>query len=203
MLKATKEQIEKALNAYQQRIADILTKQGVKAHVVGDLKAYKKLSPITIDFDSVQKGAKEFGVKYGALLRNEGATMIHGKKVTWLADSLKETRGKVSDIINEGVRTGKGTDVIARELRKTLIRDKNYEYKRIARTETGNIQAHAADKRYREERVEEVDWLCGQKPCPVCAQYCGKRYKIDEAPDLLVHPNCTCDKAPVVTKKVR
>lgn len=203
MPKTIKKEILKALGAYQQRVADILTKQGVKAHVAGDLKGYKKLAPIAIDFGSVQKGAKEFGVKYGALLKKEGATMIHGKKVAWLAESMKDTRSKVADIINEGVRTGKGTDAIARELRGTLIRDKNYEYKRIARTETGNIQAAAADKRYKEEGVEEVDWLCGQKPCPKCAPYCGKRYKIGEAPDLLVHPNCTCDKAPVVTKKVR
>jgi SPP1 gp7 family putative phage head morphogenesis protein len=208
-----KKEIEKALKAYQKRVADILTKQGVKAHIAGDLKAYKKLAPIAIDFDSVQKGAKEFGVEYGTLLKNEGATIIHGKKVKWLADSMEETREKVADIINEGVRTGKpvahiggkrlGKGTIAYDLKQLLIRDKDYEYVRIARTEVGNIQAHAADKRYREEGVEEVDWLCGQKPCPICAQYCGKRYKINEAPDLLVHPNCTCDKAPVVTRKVR
>lgn len=203
MPKPIKPEILKALNEYQQRVADILTKQGVKAHVVGDLKAYKKLAPIRIDFSSVQKGAKEFGLQYGDLLKKEGATMIHGKKVAWLADSIKETRATISNIINEGVRTGKGMDAIARELRGTLIRDKNYEYKRIARTETGNIQAAASDKRYKEEGVEEVDWLCGPNPCPKCAQHCGKRYKINEAPALLLHPNGTCDKAPVVTRKVR
>lgn len=203
MLKTTKAQIEKALKLHQQQVADELTKQSVKAHIAGDLKAYKVLKSPTIAFNLVQKEAIAYGKKYGTLLKKEGASIIDGKKIKWLAESTARTREDVSDIINEGLRTGKPVDKIGRELRETIIRDKNFEYKRIARTEVARIQSEGSMNRYKDNDVKKVKWLCGGNPCPICQQYCNTIYNINDAPTIPVHPNCTCDKAPVITRRVR
>ncbi|MCK4349169.1 MAG: minor capsid protein [Thermoplasmatales archaeon] len=203
MLNTTKAQIEKALKLHQQQVANELTKQSVKAHIAGDLKAYKVLKSPTIAFDLVQKEAIAYGKKYGTLLKKEGASIINGNKVAWLAESTARTRTNVFDTINEGLRTGKPVDTIGRELRETLIRDKNYEYKRIARTEVARIQSEGSMNRYKANDVKKVKWLCGGNPCPICQQHCNNIYNINDAPSIPVHPNCTCDKAPVITRAVR
>lgn len=203
MLNATKAQIEAALKLHQQQVTNELTKQSVKAHIAGDLKAYKVLKSPAIAFNLVQKEAVAYGKKYGTLLKKEGASIINGKKVAWLAESAKDTRTDVFNIVNEGLRTGKPVDKIGRELRETLIRDKNYEYKRIARTEVARIQSEGSMNRYKDNDVKKVKWLCGGNPCPICQQHCNNIYNINDAPSIPVHPNCTCDKAPVITRAVR
>jgi SPP1 gp7 family putative phage head morphogenesis protein len=210
MKKATENGIQKAIDQHEKAIVEILTKEAVMAHLAGDLKAYKALSPIGIDFKLVQKEALDYGKKYASLLKSEGASIIKGKKVAWLADNTERTRADVAQIINDGLKQGKpvahiggkrlGKGTIAYDLKQTLIRNKNYEYVRIARTEVGNIQSHASKERYKANNVKKVKWLCGGDPCPICAQYCNKIFDIDEAPALLVHPNCTCDTAPVIER---
>lgn len=213
MKKTTQAQIRKELELYQKQVANVLTKEAVKAHIAGDIKAHKVLETPVIAFDLVQKEAIAYGKKYGTLLKKEGATIIKGKKVKWLAESSERTRKQVSDIINEGLRIGKPVahiggkklikGTIAYDLKQTLIRDKNYEYVRIARTEVARIQSHASNERYKANNVKRVKWLCGGNPCPICQQYCNNIYNINEAPEIPVHPACTCDKAPVITRAVR
>lgn len=209
MKKATKKGIQKALDAYEKAVADILTREAVKAHVAGDLAACKAMRPIAVDFKLVQQEAIQYGKKYSALLKKEGATIIKGEKIAWLRDSTAHTRADVAKIINDGLKQGKPVahiggkrlvpGTIAHDLQQTLIREKDYEYVRIARTEVGTIQAQAAKERYKANDVKKVKWLCGGNPCEICQQYCDKEYNIDEAPELLIHPNCTCSTAPIIS----
>lgn len=203
MKKETERALTAALDKHQRTVANALTREAVRAHISGDLTAYKAMQPIGIRFDLVQAEALAYSKEYGALLKREGASIIQGKKVPWLKDSTGRTRAEVFKTINEGLKEGKPVDKIGRELRKTLIRDKKFEFERIARTEVARIQSAGSLARYEANGVKKFKWLCGGDPCPLCSPYCGKIFSIDEIPEIPVHPNCTCDKAPIITREVR
>ena len=215
MKTTTERALTAAHNEYQKTLTGILIKNAARAHIAGDVGAYKALG-ISISFDLVQKEALAYSKDYGSLLYREGASVIQEstppygyKKIAWLKESTGRTREKVFKTINEGLKSGKpttliggkklGKGTIAYDLKQMLIRDKDYEYIRIARSEVGRIQIEGSKARYKANGIKKIERLCGSNPCPACAELCGKIFDINEAPGLL-HPNCVCDNKPIVEK---
>jgi len=199
MNKKLKDTINTALKTYQATLEDILTRAAVRAYIAGEVKAHKQLG-IPFSFDLVQKEALEYAKEYGRLLKGEGASIIQGKKVYWLKDSIAKQREEIFDKIEKGVKEGKSMPELTRELNDILTIDGKWRAERIARTEVARIQSLSAKNRYKKNNIKRVKWLCGPYPCPICQEYCGKTYNIGDIPEVPLHPSCTCSYAPIVFK---
>jgi len=208
MKPATIDEIDEAIFAYQTVLANDLTDNAVKAWIAGDMIGHKQLK-IPINMGAVHQEALKFGKVHGKLLRDEGATIIKGRKIPWLADSVKSTRTDVVDIINKGIEeglpmgdiTGKKIvpDTVSYNLRETLVRNKDYEYVRIARTETASIQNKAAINRYEINGIKRVLVSDGHDFDAACAAADGQIWSTEYAMNHeLEHPNCTRSFSPVL-----
>lgn len=212
MKKATERALTAAHDKYQRALTGILTHEAMRAHIAGDVGAHKALG-ISVSFDLVQKEALAYSKEYGELLYREGATIIEGRKVPWLRKSTGRTREAIFKTINEGLKEGKpvaqiggkriAPGTIAHDLRKLVIRDKDYEYVRIARTEVGRIQNQGTLTRYDRNDVTEVDVLDDEGPnsCEACIIANGQRWTLDYArTHELEHPNCVRAFTPVIKR---
>lgn len=213
MKKATQKAIDAALAKYTADIIKQLTEAAPKAHIAGDLAALNKLKSIAVDFKLVQAEALSYSKKYSKLLATKGGSVIDGKFTPWLKDSTAQKRQNIAKIITDGLKAGKptsaiggiklGKGTIAYDLAKECSGKGDAWAVMVSRTETARIQSHGAMDRYKEQEIEEVKYLCGPNPCPICAADCQRVFKIGEAPELPRHPRCVCDYAPVVSREKR
>jgi len=210
MKKATEKAINAAIAKYKADTIKELTEAAPKAHIAGDLAALKKLRPIAVDFTLVQVEALKYSKDYSKMLYTKGGSMIQGEFVPWLKDSAAHKRENIAKIITDGLKAGKpttaiggkrlGEGTIAYDIAKECSDKGDGWAAMVARTETARIQGHGAMDRYKEQEIEEVKYLCGPDPCPICAVHCQHVYKITEAPEQPLHPRCVCDYAPVVKR---
>ncbi len=110
---------------------------------------------------------------------------------------------KLQDALNAGlidcVVTGKKTT----ELKTILQEQFNVSYHRadsVVRTELAHIQTQAAQQRYRDYGIQEVEVFVDEdeRTCPICAGMEGKRYPINAQMPVPMHPRCRCCMVPVV-----
>ena len=210
---ATGKELDAALDKHQTTITKSLTKSAARSYVNGAKIAAAKLG---IAFTQVNKEALAFAKTYGTLLSREGASWIQDStspygytKIAWLKDSTLKTREQVAKTIADGIKAGKpvasiggkhlADGTIAKELQDLLIREKAFENVRIARPEPARIQLEASKRQYKDNGIKEIKRFGGPDPCEICAPLCNRIFKINAAPGLM-HPNCTCDNAPVIPK---
>lgn len=97
------------------------------------------------------------------------------------------------------VVTGKKTSELKRVLQERF--DVSYNNAdMIARTELAHIQTQAAQKRYQDYGVQEVEVLVDEdeRTCPICAKHEGERHPINAQMPIPFHPRCRCCIVPVV-----
>lgn len=70
----------------------------------------------------------------------------------------------------------------------------------LVRTELAHIQTQAAQKRYEDYGIQEMEvWADeDERRCDVCGQLHQKRYPIGAEPPVPAHPKCRCCIVPVV-----
>ena len=127
----------------------------------------------------------------------------------WCADGkswsqrIWENMGLLKETLNEGllhcVATGKSPSA----LKKILMERFNVSFGRtdaLVRTELAHIQTQAAQKRYRDYGITELEVLADkdERQCEVCGKLHGKRYGINDKMPVPVHPRCRCCMIPVV-----
>lgn len=127
----------------------------------------------------------------------------------WVADGkswsnrIWENTTKLADMLNEQlihcVVSGKDTN----ELRVLLQERFNVSYSNadsLVRTEIAHIQTQAAQKRYEDYGVQEVEiWADeDERRCEICGKLHEKRYKIGEQMPIPAHPRCRCTIIPVI-----
>ena len=87
---------------------------------------------------------------------------------------------------------------------KNLLQERfNVSYSRadaLVRTELAHIQTQAAQQRYKDYGLQEVEvWVDeDERTCPICSKYEGKKYPIDAKMPVPFHPRCRCCMIPVV-----
>ena len=127
----------------------------------------------------------------------------------WCADGkswsqrIWENTQLLKETLDEGlihcIVTGKKTT----ELKNILQERFNVSYSRadtLVRTELAHIQTQAAQQRYKDYGIAEVEVLVekDERLCDICRPNNGKRYKINERMPVPFHPNCRCCMIPVV-----
>ena len=89
------------------------------------------------------------------------------------------------------------------DLKKLLLERFNVSYGRadaLVRTELAHIQTQAAQKRYEDYGIPEMEiWADeDERRCDVCGKLHEKRYPIGAVPPIPAHPHCRCCIVPVV-----
>lgn len=105
----------------------------------------------------------------------------------------------LNDNLIDCVLTGKKTT----QLKQILQEQFAVSYNRadsIVRTEMAHIQTQAAQQRYKDYGVQEVEvWADeDERRCDVCGKLHKTRYPINGALPIPLHPNCRCCIIPVV-----
>lgn len=113
-------------------------------------------------------------------------------------DKLQET---LNDNLIHCVLTGKKPS----ELKEMLMNNFGVSYSRadtIVRTEMAHIQTQAAQQRYMNYGIQEVEiWAdYDERRCDVCGSLHKKRYPVCATMPIPAHPNCRCCIIPVVKK---
>lgn len=111
-------------------------------------------------------------------------------------DKLQEELG--ASLLNSVVTGQKNT-----ELKKALQEKFGVSYSRadaVVRTEMAHIQTQAAQQRYHDYGIQEVEvWVDeDERTCPICAKHEGERHSINEQMPVPFHPRCRCCMVPVV-----
>lgn len=209
MKKATENDVDASINAYEEAIIAALFNNAIEAHIAGDVTAYHMLN-IPLAENLVQQEALVYGKSYRKLLVNKGASIIKGKEIPWLAEHIEHTRDQVYKIIEDGLKEGKpvadiggkkiADGTIAKDLQDLGIRNKDFEYVRIARTETARIQNQGTLNRYNLNGITHVLVHDGLDFDAECAAANGQVWTIDKSQlNELEHPNCTRAFSPVIT----
>ena len=117
---------------------------------------------------------------------------------------LSEIKGLTGDMstrltrtMSTGLAKGETPQQIAKRVREVTGFAKNKAIT-IARTETLRAGNDAAKERYKQMEVEMVEYLAAldDRVCEDCEELHGKRYPIEDAPELPIHPNCRCTLVP-------
>lgn len=105
--------------------------------------------------------------------------------------------------IAQGILTGKGSDVLARNIQK-LTGQSTFVCQRLMRTELRRVQTAAAEQSMKDNGVTEYKFMVanGVNPCDECLSMDGQVFKLSDmnvgknAPPI--HPQCHCCTAPYV-----
>lgn len=111
-------------------------------------------------------------------------------------DLLTETLNE--ELIN-CVATGKKTTQLKKQLQGRFgVSYSNADM--LVRTELAHIQTQAAQQRYRDYGIEQVEVLVDEdeRTCPICAKHEGEKYPINAQMPVPFHPRCRCCMIPVV-----
>lgn len=201
MKKATKKDVDASIDTYETALIAELFNNAIEAHITGDVTAYHMLK-IPIAENLVQQEALVYGKQYRKLLTDKGASIIKGKEIQWLAEHIEHTRDQAYKIIEDGLKEGKpvadiggkkiADGTIAKDLQDLGIRNKDYEYVRIARTETARIQNQGMLNRYKLNDITHVRVHDGLDFDAECAAANGRIWTIEKSQsNELQHPNCT------------
>lgn len=70
----------------------------------------------------------------------------------------------------------------------------------LVRTEMAHIQTQAAQKRYQDYGIQEVEVFVDEdeRTCPVCAKHEGEKHPINAQMPVPFHPRCRCCMLPVI-----
>ena len=127
----------------------------------------------------------------------------------WVADGksfsqrIWENTQQLAATLNEElihcVATGKKTT----DLKNVLQERFGVSYSRadaLVRTELAHIQTQAAEKRYKDYGIQEVEiWADeDERRCEVCGKLHQKRYPVGTHVPIPAHPRCRCTILPVV-----
>lgn len=108
-------------------------------------------------------------------------------------------QNELNDKLIECVATGKKPS----QLKKALQERFSVSYHRastLVQTEMAHIQTQAAQKRYEDYGISEVEFWADpdERTCDVCGALHETRYSIHEHMPIPAHPNCRCCIVPVV-----
>lgn len=184
----------------QSQLDHRLTKLGRK-QIASLTKGFK------MQFYDVYKSIKLDGSKLFSTINDDGVMQVINQ--IWCTDGkswsqrIWENVGLLKETLNEGlihsVVTGKKTTELKNLLQERFL----VSYSRadaLVRTELAHIQTQAAQQRYRDYGLDEMEVLVDpdERTCPICSKLDGKRYSINDKPPIPAHPRCRCCMIPVI-----
>lgn len=151
--------------------------------------------------ETVSKGGYTDLVK---LLSQREGDYTFSQRIWINQDILK---AKLDELLTAATIQGQSPLKIARKLRDQVaetVNNSRYVTERIARTESARIQTQAQLDSFHKFGYGWCKWVAEPRACDVCKVISesgegGKGiYKVDDVPDIPVHPNCRCSIAAYV-----
>ncbi|MCD0434327.1 minor capsid protein [Lacticaseibacillus paracasei subsp. paracasei] len=113
-------------------------------------------------------------------------------------------KAELDELLTAATIQGQSPLKIARKLRGQVaetVNNHRYVTERIARTESARIQTQAQLDSFNKFGYDYCKWVAEPSACDVCKEISeGGRagrgiYRVDDVPDIPVHPNCRCSIA--------
>lgn len=157
-----------------------------------------------------QRVYDSFALPSGDMFSNiDKATVEQIINQIWCADGKSWSQriwtntDKLQQALNDNLIHCVTTGANPEELKQLLKKDFGVSYSRadsVVRTEMAHIQTQAAQKRYTDYGIEEVQiWADeDERRCDVCGALHEKKYSINEVVPIPAHPRCRCCIIPVV-----
>lgn len=182
-------QLNAELNTLGEVQERILSKQFLKEFedIYGAI-SFKEISAFsTIDREGMVKAINSIWCADGKTWKNRAAKNLEALKTT------------LSDELVHCVASGKKTS----ELKRILQEDFDMSYRAadtLVRTEMAHIQTSAAQQRYKDYGIQEVQvWAdYDERRCDICGELHKTKHNINGAMPIPAHPNCRCTIIPVV-----
>ena len=184
----------------QKQVQDNLTRLGNK-QIATLTKSFK-----TEYWDSYRYFSLD-GVKAFSTIDDNAVEQVI--KQIWCADgkswsqriweNTKALQQTLNDELVHCVVTGKSSSL----LKKLLMERFSVSYNRadaLVRTELAHIQTQAAQQRYKDYGIKEVEILVDkdERTCEICGKLQGKKYPVNAKLPIPAHPRCRCCAIPVV-----
>ena len=114
-------------------------------------------------------------------------------------ENTKALQQTLNDELVHCVVTGKSSS----HLKKLLMERFSVSYNRadaLVRTELAHIQTQAAQQRYKDYGIKEVEILVDkdERTCEICGKLHGRKYPVNAKLPIPAHPRCRCCAIPVV-----
>ena len=161
--------------------------------------------PLVQAFKSgVKDGYEQVGIyRQFPLLDKNAIAFLEDYSFGLITDVTEAMRNKIKSQIRLGIINGEGTPKIVKRLvgeglPKGSMVNASQRAKVIVRTELARAHVEGRMYYYRGVGVKQVQVIGKGVSCPICGDYIGQVYNIDEAPHIPFHPNCTCDIAAVI-----
>ena len=192
-------------NSLSVRIKDICAEQGKQ--LVKDEREFVRGLLEDVYSDTATKSAKVIGLKPDfSLVRKEFINRavnapIDGETFSrriW--KNTNELANRIHNDVVSMVRSGKRYNEIARQI-KNDFGSSAYEAERLVRTESARVQSEAQKDVYESSGVVSEVEFCAtleNNTCDDCGAMDGRRFPLDNAPQIPIHPNCRCVLLPVV-----
>ena len=121
---------------------------------------------------------------------------------SWSNRIWKNTE-RLQQALNEGLTDSVIAGVNPDKLKNRLMEEFNVSYNRadaLVRTEMAHIQTTAAEQRYKDAGIEEVQvWAKeDERLCDICGKLHEKKYRLGEALPIPAHTKCRCCIVPVI-----
>lgn len=174
---------------------------------LGDKQAALFSKQFTEQYQAIYDAlAAKDGLHFNVIDTQTAQQMING---IWCADGktwsnrVWKNTDKLQQALNDGLIDCVVTGKKPSELKKLLQEQFGVSYNRadtIVRTEMAHIQTQAAQQRYKDAGVTEVEvWADkDERRCDVCGKLHQKRYPAFGAMPIPAHPKCRCCIIPVV-----
>ncbi len=116
-----------------------------------------------------------------------------------LAKSLNETTKKaLRNILAEGFNQGLSIKEITKNIQGYYSESEKWRAEMTSRTEVLTANNQGAVDRYKNEGIEEFEWLASPDSCPECAVLDGQIFSIISGEQPPKHPNCRCSILAVI-----
>lgn len=159
-----------------------------RSYLTGQLRSAQFLEGVGIE---AQVGISPVDTGVMEILKQRNYTGLKG-----ITDDLGK---EITRHITEGVLNNESVSEMTKRLRQSFGEGRN-RAETFVRTETMYAYNTAAKAQYQKYGVEMVEWLTAddERTCPRCGPLNGEKFKVGEAPQTPLHPNCRCVLLPVI-----
>jgi SPP1 gp7 family putative phage head morphogenesis protein len=164
------------------------------------LSAYQEFEKILFSFAveaAVAGGQKACQqVEYGHNFHFEDADSLRyleANAIKLAESSSSRLKKNLEEVIRAGLKDGKPTAEVTKEVHAIFENFTGYEAERIARTEIARGVNTGAITGYKEMGIKVAEVYANAGACPICQMLSGELWTVDKALQVLPrHPNCYC-----------
>ena len=126
-------------------------------------------------------------------------SVLKARSLTGLQGITDEMSKSIMQEITDGMLRGDSPRDVAKAISERVDISQSRSQV-LARTETMKAYNSGATNRFKQRGVDEQEWCAAasERTCTYCNSMDGRKFPIDDSPDMPAHPNCRCCWLPVI-----